>query len=48
VVDPESVTTLEKLITAENKTVTMLDSDQHGVVYRNIDDVQQKICASIL
>jgi esterase/lipase len=48
VVDPESVQTLEKLITAENKTVTMLDSDQHGVVYRNIDDVQQKICASIL
>ena len=48
VVDPESVKTLEKLITAESKTVTMLDSDLHGVVYRNIDDVQQKICASIL
>ncbi len=48
VVNPESVKTLEKLITAKNKTVTLLDSDQHGVVYRNIDDVQQKICASIL
>jgi len=47
-VDPESVKTLEKLITSENKTVTMLDSDQHGVVYRNIDDVQRKVCASIL
>ena len=40
--------TLEKLIIAENKTVEMLDSDIHGVVYRNIDQIQQKICASIL
>jgi esterase/lipase len=48
VVDPESVKTLHGLIEAENCTITMLDSDQHGVIYRNIDDVQQKICASIL
>ena len=48
VVNPESVKTLQKLVTAKNKTVTLLDSDVHGVVYRNIDDVQQKICASIL
>ncbi|CAD7851272.1 MAG: putative membrane protein [Olavius algarvensis Gamma 3 endosymbiont] len=47
VVDPQSVTTLEKLIKAETKTVTMIDSDQHGIVYRNIGDVQRKICASI-
>ena len=36
------------VIDAEEKTVVMLDSDRHGVVYRNIDEVQQKICAYIL
>ncbi len=48
VVAPSSVKTLDKLIIAENKTLVTLDSDIHGVVYRNIDEVQQKICASIL
>jgi esterase/lipase len=48
VVDPASVETLEKLISADTTTVTLLDSDIHGVVYRNIDDVQQKICACLL
>ena len=48
VVDPTSVQTLEKLILAEHKTVVTIGSDIHGVVYRNIDDIQQKICASIL
>ncbi len=48
VVDPESVRTLNKLIEAKDKSVTWLRSDLHGVVYRNIDDVQQKICASLL
>ena len=48
VVDPQSVRTLQKLIIARHKTVTMLDSDMHGVVYRDIDDVQRKICASLL
>jgi esterase/lipase len=48
VVDPASIHTLDKLIIAENKTLTILDSDTHGVIYRNIDQVQQKICASIL
>jgi len=48
VVDPKSARTLQRLVLAHNSSVTMLDSDQHGVVYRNIDDVQQKICASIL
>ena len=48
VVDPRSVDTLEKLIESEKMSVTRLDSDLHGVVYRNIDDVQQKICASLL
>ncbi len=48
VVEPSSVKTLEKLITAEQKTVTLLDSERHGVVYGDIDDVQQKICATLL
>ncbi|MEM7563639.1 MAG: alpha/beta fold hydrolase [Pseudomonadota bacterium] len=47
VVDPESVHKLEKLIQADNISLTLLKSDRHGVVYRNIDEVQQKICASI-
>ena len=48
VVDPESVRTLDKRINAENKTLTMLDSDIHGVIYHDIDEAQQRICATIL
>jgi esterase/lipase len=48
VVDPESVWTLEKLIYAKNKKVTLLKSEIHSVIYRDIDGVQEKICASIL
>ena len=48
VVDPESANTLDRLIKADNKTLTLLKSDIHGVVYRDIDDVQRKICASLL
>ncbi len=47
VVAPSSIKRLDKVISAENKTITMLNSDRHGVVYHNIDEVQQKICASI-
>ena len=46
--DPESLRTLDRLIEAKDKNVTWLRSDIHGVVYRNIDEVQQKICASLL
>ncbi len=48
VVDPESIQTLDKLIVAEHKSIISLDSDIHGVIYRNIDGVQEKICASIV
>jgi len=48
VVDPDSLETLDKLIIAEQKTVITLDSDIHGVIYSNIDGIQEKICASIL
>ncbi len=47
VVDPASVHTLEKVISAAHKQVTLVESELHGIVYRNIDDVQQKICAAI-
>jgi esterase/lipase len=48
VVDPDSLEALDKLIVAAQKTVISLDSDVHGVIYRNIDGVQEKICASIV
>jgi esterase/lipase len=48
VVNPSSIGVLNKLIVAEHKSVITLDSDVHGVIYRNIDHVQQKICDSIL
>jgi esterase/lipase len=48
VVSPSSIETLAKVIIADNISVEMLDSDRHGVVYSNIDQIQQKICASIL
>ncbi len=48
VVDPASMQTLDELITAENKTLITLDSDIHGVIFHNIDQVQQKICSTIL
>ena len=47
VVDPSSVDTLDRLIQAPQKEVTLVRSDLHGIVYRNIDAVQQKICATI-
>ena len=48
VVDPSSVNTLSETVNAEKKEVILLRSDLHGVVYRDIDDVQEKICANIL
>lgn len=48
VVDPSSLQTLDKLIDAEHKSVVLLESDIHGVIYRNVDAIQQKICASIV
>jgi esterase/lipase len=48
VVDPSSLQALENLIISEHKISTTLESDTHGVIYRNIDEVQQKICSSIV
>ncbi len=48
VVNPKSLKMLDKLIVAEHKTLITLKSDIHGVIYRNIDEIQQKICATIM
>jgi esterase/lipase len=48
VVEPSSVEKLKALITAKNISVVNLSSEIHGVVYRDIDQIQQKICVSIL
>ena len=48
VVEPSSIGVLKGLIEAEDKSIIMLDSDRHGVVYANIDEVQEKICATLL
>lgn len=43
VVEPSSVESLYQHIEAKNKAITMIEADRHGIVYKNIDDVQQKI-----
>ena len=47
VIEPSSIEKLSQLITAKHVSVENLNSRIHGVIYRNIDRVQQKICASI-
>ncbi len=47
VVDPVSVDNLNQIITARDKSVVTIEADRHGVVYENLDDIQQKICATI-
>jgi esterase/lipase len=43
VVEPSSVESLYQHIEAKDKSITMIEADRHGIVYENIDDVQQKI-----
>ena len=47
VVEPSSVEKLSDLISSESITLVSLNSSVHGVVYRDIDGVQQRICDSI-
>jgi esterase/lipase len=47
VVDPVSVEKLNRIIKATDKTVVSIEADRHGVVYENLDDIQQKICETI-
>ena len=47
VVEPGSVEKLYQHINADNKTVIMIEADRHGVLYENLQEIQQKICAAI-
>ena len=47
VVDPVSVEKLNQLIKATDKSVVTVEADRHGVVYENLDNIQQRICATI-
>ena len=43
VVEPSSVESLYRHIEAKDKSITMIEADRHGIIYENIDYVQQKI-----
>ncbi|MCP3688941.1 MAG: alpha/beta fold hydrolase [Gammaproteobacteria bacterium] len=47
VVEPSSMEKLYHQIVAADITRTPVNATKHGVVYDNLDEVQQKICASI-
>ena len=47
IVDPTSVEKLNQIVIATDKSVVTIDAGRHGVVYENLDDIQQKICATI-
>lgn len=47
VVEARSVKKLFELINADSKEIIEINSDTHGIVYRNIDQVQEKICARL-
>jgi esterase/lipase len=47
VVEPGSVEKLYQHIDADNKTVIMIEADRHGLLYENLQNIQQKICATI-
>jgi len=47
VVKPVSVERLYQQVIAEDKTIVQIDASRHGIVYENLDLIQQKICASI-
>jgi esterase/lipase len=47
VVDPVSVEKLDHLVKATHKSVITIEADRHGVIYENLDDIHQKICATI-
>ncbi len=47
VVDPTSVERLYNLIQSDHINKYMITSDRHGVVYENLDNIQEKICTSL-
>ena len=47
VVDPSSIDTLYQHIEASHVEKIIIHADKHGIVYANLDEIQQKICATI-
>ncbi len=47
VVDPSSIDRLFNHIESECKNKYLIESNQHGVVYENLDNIQEKICAKL-
>ena len=47
VVEPSSLEKLYQNITAPGIEKIIIHAEMHGVVYRNLDEIQQKICATI-
>lgn len=45
VVEPSSVDKLYQHIEAEDKTITLIEADRHGIIFDNLGEVQQKIGA---
>lgn len=48
VVDPSSVDKLYNQVQAEIRNKYLIHADRHGVMYENLDQIQQKICANIM
>ena len=47
VVHPSSIDRLFSQIQSEHKYKHLIESNRHGVVYENLDNIQEKICASL-
>ncbi len=47
VVDPSSIEKLFNQIHSKHKNKYMIASDRHGVIYENLDKIQEKICANL-
>ncbi len=47
VVDPSSIERLFNQIHSKHKNKYMIASDRHGVIYENLDKIQEKICANL-
>ncbi|MCH7880804.1 MAG: alpha/beta fold hydrolase [Proteobacteria bacterium] len=47
VIEPSSLDKLHQNIRAPDIEKLTIHADRHGVIYRNLDEIQQKICAAI-
>ncbi len=46
-IEPSSLDKLYQNIKAPDVEKIIIHADMHGVIYRNLDDIQQKICTKI-